>query len=45
VLDKGKVAELGSPKDLTAKKGLFYELVKEAGLLNAIDRDAGKEKR
>ena len=33
VLQQGKVAEFDTPKELIRKKGLFYELVKEAGLL------------
>ncbi|KAF5844535.1 hypothetical protein GGP41_007571 [Bipolaris sorokiniana] len=37
VLDKGEVKEFDSPAELVKSKGLFYELVKEAGLLNALD--------
>jgi ATP-binding cassette subfamily C (CFTR/MRP) protein 1 len=37
VLDKGKVAEFESPAELVRRKGLFYELVREAGLLNSLD--------
>jgi len=37
VLDKGEVKEFDSPAELVRRKGLFYELVKEAGLLNALD--------
>ena len=33
VLQQGKVAEFDTPRELIRKKGLFYELVKEAGLL------------
>lgn len=32
VLDKGEVAEFDSPKNLFEKKGLFYNLMKQAGL-------------
>lgn len=32
VLDKGEVAEFDSPKNLLEKKGLFFNLVKQAGL-------------
>lgn len=32
VLDKGEVAEFGTPQDLIAKRGRFYGLVKQAGL-------------
>ncbi|EHL02557.1 putative Metal resistance protein YCF1 [Glarea lozoyensis 74030] len=32
VLEQGRVAEFASPKDLMETKGLFYKLVKEAGL-------------
>ena len=34
VLQQGKVAEFDSPQELIRQKGLFYELVKEAGLLD-----------
>jgi ATP-binding cassette, subfamily C (CFTR/MRP), member 1 len=37
VLDKGTVAEFDSPAELVRQKGLFYDLVKEAGLLNSLD--------
>ncbi|PNS15381.1 Metal resistance protein YCF1 [Sphaceloma murrayae] len=37
VLDKGRVAECGKPSELVQKKGLFYELVREAGLLNQVE--------
>lgn len=37
VLDKGTVAEFDSPAELVRQKGLFYELVKEANLLNSIE--------
>ncbi|KAI9040636.1 ATP-binding cassette glutathione S-conjugate transporter YCF1 [Aspergillus affinis] len=33
VLDKGRVAEFDTPKELIKRGGKFYELVKEAGLL------------
>jgi ATP-binding cassette subfamily C (CFTR/MRP) protein 1 len=36
VLDHGKVAEFDTPAELIKKKGLFYELVKEANLLHAV---------
>lgn len=32
VLDHGRVAEFDTPSELVKKKGLFYELVREAGL-------------
>ncbi|KAH6654420.1 metal resistance protein YCF1 [Truncatella angustata] len=32
VLDKGEVVEFDTPKDLIKKKGVFYGLVKQAGL-------------
>ena len=35
VLDKGEVAEFGTPRDLIDKKGMFYSLVREAGLLDS----------
>lgn len=37
VLDHGKVAEFDSPSELVRKRGLFYELVREAGLLSQIE--------
>ncbi|KAJ4367017.1 ATP-binding cassette glutathione S-conjugate transporter ycf1 [Neocucurbitaria cava] len=37
VLDKGTVAEFDTPAQLVRRKGLFYELVKEANLLNSLD--------
>ncbi|KAF2868308.1 multidrug resistance-associated protein 1 [Massariosphaeria phaeospora] len=37
VLDHGEVAEFDTPAELVRRKGLFYDLVKEANLLNAID--------
>ena len=33
VLQQGRVAEFDTPSELIRKRGLFYELVKEAGLL------------
>lgn len=38
VLDHGKVAEFDTPKALVKSKGLFYELVREANLLNAVEQ-------
>jgi ATP-binding cassette subfamily C (CFTR/MRP) protein 1 len=37
VLDKGEVREFDSPAELVRQKGLFFELVREAGLLNSLD--------
>jgi ABC-type multidrug transport system fused ATPase/permease subunit len=36
VLDKGEVKEFDSPAELVRRRGLFYELVKEAGLLSSL---------
>lgn len=36
VLDHGTVAEFDTPSALVRRKGLFYDLVKEAGLLDAV---------
>lgn len=33
VLDHGRVAEFDTPAELIKRKGQFYELVKESGLL------------
>lgn len=35
VLQQGRVAEFDTPANLIQRKGLFYELVKEAGLLDS----------
>ena len=37
VLDHGNVAEFDTPSALVRRKGLFYELVREAGLLDSVD--------
>lgn len=37
VLDQGTVAEFDTPAALVRRKGLFYELVKEAGLLENVE--------
>ena len=34
VLQQGKVAEFDTPRELINRRGLFYELVREAGLLD-----------
>jgi ATP-binding cassette subfamily C (CFTR/MRP) protein 1 len=36
VLDHGMVAEFDTPSELVRRRGLFYELVKEAGLLESV---------
>ena len=36
VLDHGSVAEFDTPAALIHRKGPFYELVKEAGLLDSV---------
>ena len=38
VLERGQVAEFDTPSALIRKKGLFYELVKEAGLLDSVEQ-------
>jgi len=46
VLQQGKVAEFDTPDELIKRRGLFYELVREAGLLdNATNGAAGQSKR
>ncbi|KAI9661444.1 MAG: hypothetical protein M1829_006275 [Trizodia sp. TS-e1964] len=40
VLDKGTVAEFDTPTTLMRQRGLFYELVREAGLVETFNRDA-----
>jgi len=37
VLDHGEVAEFDTPSALIRRKGLFYQLVREAGLLDSVD--------
>lgn len=37
VLDQGRVAEFDTPTTLIRQRGLFYKLVKEAGLLDSIE--------
>jgi ATP-binding cassette subfamily C (CFTR/MRP) protein 1 len=41
VLDRGTVAEFDSPAELVRRKGLFYELVREANLLGVMDASQG----
>lgn len=38
VLDHGTVAEFDTPSALVHRRGLFYELVKEAGLLDSVEQ-------
>lgn len=38
VLEAGEVKEFDSPKELIRQKGLFYQLVREAGLLEPGQR-------
>ena len=40
VLQQGRVAEFDTPEELIKKRGLFYELVREAGLLEAFSNGA-----
>lgn len=37
VLDKGRVAEFDTPAELIKQRGKFYDLAKEAGLLDNND--------
>ena len=37
VLDEGRVAEFDTPLTLIRQQGLFFNLVKEAGLLDSIE--------
>jgi ATP-binding cassette, subfamily C (CFTR/MRP), member 1 len=46
VLDKGEVAGFDTPAVLLLQKGLFYELVKEVGLLESMvaqNQGSGRE--
>ena len=38
VLDHGNVAEYDTPSALVRQRGQFYELVKEAGLLDSVEQ-------
>lgn len=38
VLDRGEVAEFDTPQALVQKRALFYELVREAGLLENVEQ-------
>ncbi|KAI7059240.1 hypothetical protein KC352_g42597, partial [Hortaea werneckii] len=37
VLEQGEVKEFDTPAELIKTKGLFYELVRESGLLGSVD--------
>ena len=37
VLDRGEVKEFDTPSKLVQRRGLFYELVREANLLGAVE--------
>ena len=41
VLDHGKVAEFDTPAELVKRRGLFYELVREANLLGSVVEGIG----
>ena len=41
VLDHGKVVEFDTPAELVRRRGAFFELVKEANLLNALSVTQG----
>lgn len=41
VLDHGVVKEFDTPGNLVQSKGLFYELVRESGLLSQVDTTSG----
>jgi ATP-binding cassette subfamily C (CFTR/MRP) protein 1 len=36
VLEQGRVMEFDTPRKLVEERGLFYKLVKEAGLVESI---------
>lgn len=38
VLDHGNVAEFDTPSALVRQRGQFYELVREAGLLDSVEQ-------
>lgn len=39
VLEQGQVKEFDKPSELISRRGLFYELVREAGLIEGVERD------
>lgn len=43
VLEKGEVAEFGTPQELIRRRGLFWSLVKQAGLEGASTSNGGGE--
>lgn len=43
VLEAGRVKEFDSPEKLIERKGVFYELVREAGLLEGVERSGSKK--
>ena len=43
MLDHGKVAEFGTPRELVQQKGLFYELVREANLMSYFEPTGGDD--
>ena len=45
VLQQGKVAEFDTPNELVRKRGLFYELVREAGLLESLSNGVAEQGR
>lgn len=45
VLDRGDVAEFDTPSELIRRKGLFFELVKEAGLVDSVGLNADARAR
>lgn len=45
VLQQGKVAEFDTPEELIKRRGLFYELVREAGLLESIGNSSSARQR
>ena len=43
VLEKGEVVEFDTPRELVKKKGVFWGLVREAGLLEQVGGDGERE--
>lgn len=41
VLDHGTVKEFDTPSNLVRSRGLFYELVRESGLLGQVEGSGG----
>lgn len=44
MLEAGRLKEFDTPEKLIERKGVFWELVREAGLLEGVGRKGGAKK-